>query len=106
MTTLAKQGQRSSSSNAGGAAQQGGSASTGQQVPPNLHQYNTQNVQQNLFQQQVNQVDPEQLEQLLDSLVRARVENSYHQMREAARQEIEHIKQQAETTKRHCRIMC
>ena len=32
MTTLAKQGQRSSSSNAGGAAQQGGSASTGQLV--------------------------------------------------------------------------
>ena len=32
MTTLAKQGQRSSSSNAGGAAQQGGSVSTGQLV--------------------------------------------------------------------------
>ena len=32
MTTLAKQGQRSSLSNAGGAAQQGGSASTGQLV--------------------------------------------------------------------------
>ena len=94
MTTLARRGQRSSSSNAGGAAQQGGSTSTGQQIPPSLHQYNTQNVQ-NLFQQQVNQVDPEQLEQLLDSLVRARVENSYHQMREAARQEVEHIRQQA-----------
>ena len=95
MTTLAKRGQRSSSPTAGGAAQQGGSASTGQQILPSLHQYNTQNVQPNLFQQQVNQVDPEQLEQLLDSLVRARVENSYHQMREAAPQEIEHIKQQA-----------
>ena len=95
MTTLAKRGQRSSSSTAGGAAQQGGSASTGQQILPSLHQYNAQNVQQNLFQQQVNQVDPEQLEQLLDSLVRARVENSYHQMREAAQQEIEHIRQQA-----------
>ena len=66
MTTLAKRGQRSSSSNAGGAAQQDGSTSTGQQIPPSLHQFNTQNVQQNLFQQQVNQVDPEQLEQLLD----------------------------------------
>ena len=39
MTTLARRGQRSSSSNAGGAAQQGGSTSTGQQVPPSLHQY-------------------------------------------------------------------
>ena len=94
MTTLAKRGQRSSSSNAGGAAQQGGSTSTGQQIP-SLHQYNTQNVQQNWFQQQVNQVDSEQLEQLLDSLVRARVENNYHRMREAARKEVEHIRQQA-----------
>ena len=84
MTSLARRGQRSSSSNAGGAAQQGGSTSTGQQIPPSL------------FQQQVNQVDPEQLEQLLDSLVRSRVENSYHQMREAAQQEVEHIRQQAE----------
>ena len=94
MTTLAKRGQRSSSSNAGRAAQQGGSTSAGQQIP-SLHQYNTQNVQQNLFQQQVNQVDPEQLEQLLYSLVRARVENNYHRMREAARKEVEHIRQQA-----------
>ena len=42
MTTLAKRGQKSSSSTAGGAAQQGGSASAGQQIPPSLHQYNTQ----------------------------------------------------------------
>ena len=31
----------------------------------------------------------------MDSLVRAKVENSYHQMKEAARQEVEHIRQQA-----------
>ena len=49
-----------------------------------------------MFQQQVNQVDPEQLEQLLGSLVKARVENNYHQMRQAAQQhEIEIIRQQA-----------
>ena len=29
-----------------------------------------------MFQQQVNQVDPEQLEKLLESLVKARVENN------------------------------
>ena len=33
-------------------------------------------------------MDPEQLEQLLESLVKARVENNYHQMRQAAQQEI------------------
>ena len=40
-------------------------------------------------------MDPEQLEQLLESLVKARVENSCHQMRRAAQQEIEMIRQQA-----------
>ena len=48
-----------------------------------------------MFQQQVNQVDPEQLEQLLESLVKARVEDNYHQMRQAAQEEIETIRQQA-----------
>ena len=60
----------------------------GVQLPTGLHQYNTQHLQQNMVKQQVNQVDPEQLEQLLESLVKARVENNYHQMRQAAQQEI------------------
>ena len=67
----------------------------GVQLPTGLHQYNTQHLQQNMVKQQVNQVDPEQLEQLLESLVKARVENNYHQMRQAAQQEIEMIRQQA-----------
>ena len=40
-------------------------------------------------------MDPEQLEQLLESLVKARVGNKYHQMRQAAQQKIEMIRQQA-----------
>jgi hypothetical protein len=76
ITSLTRRGQRSFSSSASGTAQWDGSATAGQQIPTSLHQYNTQNVQQNMFQQQVNQVDPEQLEKLLESLVKARVENN------------------------------
>ena len=95
MSSMTRRGQRSSSSTAGGAAHGDGSSTAGQQIPTGLHLYNTQNIQQNMYQQQVNQVEPEQLEQLLESLVKARVENNYHQMRRAAQQEIEMIRQQA-----------
>jgi hypothetical protein len=74
VASLTRRGHRSPSSTAGGTAHWDGSATAGQQIPTSLHQYKTQNVQQNMFQQQVNQVD---LEQLLESLVKARV----HSMR-------------------------
>jgi len=48
-----------------------------------------------LYQQQVNQIDPAQLEQLLESLVNAKAEANYQQLRQQAQQEVEHIRQQA-----------
>ena len=51
MSSMTRRGQRSSSSTAGGAAQGDGSSTAGQQVPTGLHQYNFQNIQQNMFQQ-------------------------------------------------------
>ena len=71
VASLTRRGHRSPSSTAGGTAHWDGSATAGQQIPTSLHQYKTQNVQQNMFQQQVNQVDPEQLEQFLESMVKA-----------------------------------
>ena len=78
---------------------------------PSVSQYNTQYRQENTFNQenthqnfhahhsvyqQVNQVvDPQQLEALVASLVEARVESNYHQMRMAAQQEIATIRDQA-----------
>ena len=64
MSSMTRRGQRSPSSTAGGAAHVDGSSTARQQVPTGLHQYNTENIQQNMLQQQVHQVDPEQLEQL------------------------------------------
>ena len=80
---------------------------------PSVAQFNTQYRQENAFNQkntqqnfhahhslyqQVNQVvDPQQLEALVASLVEARVESNYHQMRMAAQQEIEAIRSQAGT---------
>ena len=85
----------------------------GQPGGPNVAQFNTQYRQENTFNQentqqnfhahhsvyqQVNQVvDPQQLEALVSSLVEARVESNYHQMRMAAQQEIEAIRSQAGT---------
>ena len=85
----------------------------GQPGGPNVTQFNTQYRQENTFNQentqqnfhahhsvyqQVNQVvDPQQLEALVSSLVEARVESNYHQMRMAAQQEIEAIRSQAGT---------
>ena len=79
----------------GHSSQRGGGSHASQGIPPSLHQHNTQNIQQTTYQQQVNQIDPQQLDQLLESLVRARVENGYHHMRQAAQHEIESIRQQA-----------
>ena len=64
--TLASRPRRGQGSAAasGGSAQWGGSSSSGPQIPPSLHQHNT--IQQHMHQQQVNQIDPVQLEQSLE----------------------------------------
>ena len=88
-----KRGQGSAAAS-GGSAQWGGSSASGQHgVPPSLHQHNT--IQQHMYQQQVNQIDPTQLEQLLESLVNAKAEANYQQPRQQAQQEVESIRQQA-----------
>ena len=94
-TTVAnrpKRGQGSAGAS-GGSAQWGGSSASGQQIPPSLHQHNT--IQQHMYQQQVNQIDPVQLEQLLESLVNAKAEANYQQIRQQAQQEVEQIRIQA-----------
>ena len=87
-----KRGQGSAGAS-GGSAQWGGSSASGQQIPPSLHQHNT--IQQHMYQQQVNQIDPVQLEQLLESLVNAKAEANYQQIRQQAQQEVEQIRIQA-----------
>ena len=88
-----KRGQGSAAAS-GGSAQWGGSSASGQHgVPPSLHQHNT--IQQHMYQQQVNQIDPTQLEHLLESLVNVKAEANYQQLRQQAQQEVESIRQQA-----------
>ena len=88
-----KRGQGSAAAS-GGSAQWGGSSASGQHgISPSLHQHNT--IQQHMYQQQVNQIEPAQLEQLLEPLANAKAEANYQQLRQQAQQEVEHIKQQA-----------
>eukprot|EP00435_Cladocopium_sp_Y103_P028471 s1173_g7.t1 len=92
LASRAKRGQGSAAAS-GGSAQWGGSTASGHQIPPGLHQHNT--IQQHMYQQQVNQIDPMQLEQLSESLVNAKAEANYQQLRQQAQQEVEQTRQQA-----------
>jgi len=95
-----KRGQGSAAAS-GGSAQWGGSSASGQHgISPSLHQHNT--IQQHMYQQQVNQIEPAQLEQLLEPLANAKAEANYQQLRQQAQQEVEHIKQQAGNNHQMC----
>jgi regulator of protease activity HflC (stomatin/prohibitin superfamily) len=48
-----------------------------------------------MYQQQINQIDPAQLDQLLESLVKAKAEANYQQLRQTAQRQVDAIRQQA-----------
>ena len=89
VTKVSKRGQGSASA-AGGSAHWGGSTESGHQ---SLRRHNT--IQQNMYQQQINQIDPAQLDQLLESLVKAKAEANYQQLRQTAQRQVDAIRQQA-----------